>query len=89
MRYKAEVRTNSDWPEHRDGDKGTLNFCLGRGFEGGLLRVTSVVRRPDEQEKAVEIEHEEAGSALVHDGKLCHAVTPVTRGTRIVLIVKV
>jgi hypothetical protein len=88
MRYEAAARKNSDWPEHRDGDKGTLNICLGRGFEGGLLRVASG-RGRDGEEKAVELEHKDVGSALVHSGKLYHSVTPVTAGTRIVLIVKV
>ncbi len=84
MRYVHVVGKESDWPAHCDGDKATLNICLGNEFEGGLLRVLG-----GGDTVVAEVDHRRIGSCLVHDGKLLHAVTPVMAGKRIVLIVKV
>ena len=91
MRYVAPApgrAEKADWPAHCDGDLATINICLGNAFEGGLLRVMSYDAQGMERPEA-EIEHRQVGCALVHSGMQRHSVTPVTAGTRIVLIVKV
>jgi len=82
MTYKPTK--NADWPIHTDGDLATLNICLSGGFEGATLRVWDL----ETQGKFVDYKHNGAGRAILHLGNVLHSVTPITKGTRYTLIVK-
>jgi len=83
MTYKPTK--NANWPIHTDGDLATLNICLSSGFEGASLRVYDV----DKPEKFEDFKHNTAGRAILHLGNVLHSVTPITKGTRYTLIVKI
>jgi len=82
MTYKPSA--NADWPIHTDGDLATLNICLSSGFEGANLRVYDT----EIQGKFVDFKHNSVGRAILHLGNVLHSVTPITKGTRYTLIVK-
>ena len=78
-RYSASTRP---WmPFHCDGNAFTANVALSGAseHEGGTLLclVDGIVRAYERQ----------LGSATVHGGAVCHAVTPVTAGTRYALLI--
>jgi len=75
---------NEDWPVHTDGDLATLNICLSetKSFSGANLKVFS-----GEDDSVVEVAHQ-CGRAIIHPGDIPHSVTPLTRGSRFGLIIK-
>jgi hypothetical protein len=77
-RYSKSTRP---WmPFHIDGNTYTANIALSTPFahKGGQL-VCLVGGR-------VQAFDRELGSAIIHGGGVCHAVTPVTEGTRYSLL---
>jgi len=74
---------NEDWPVHTDGDLATLNICLGKQWEGTDLRLFN-----SDKSQFKDYKHQ-IGRAVILLGDNLHSVTPLLKGTRFSLIVKI
>jgi len=79
-----DLGKNEDWPIHTDGDIATLNVCLGKEFEGADLRIFD---KEETSDTYVDYKHH-IGRMVVLLGDNRHSVTPLKRGIRYSLIIK-
>ena len=70
---------------HTDDSEVTLNVCLGREFQGGVLRLKGLRSGAGEGQVQADIVPS-AGRAVLHLGQHLHEVTAVTAGERFALI---
>jgi large subunit ribosomal protein L40e len=80
MTYKMDK--NEDWPIHTDGDMATIIINLSKDFEGTDLRIYG-----ENDNEFVDYQHH-VGRAIIMPGDMRHSVTPLKRGTRYSLVVK-
>jgi 2OG-Fe(II) oxygenase superfamily len=73
---------------HTDDSEVTLNVCLGRDFEGGVLEFGELRGQSSRHEPANSdrVYEPQSGRGVIHAGRHFHAVSPVTSGSRYSLI---
>jgi hypothetical protein len=73
---------------HTDDSEVTLNVCLGRDFEGGVLEFGELRGQSSRHEPANSdrVYEPQPGRGVIHAGRHFHAVSPVTSGSRYALI---
>eukprot|EP00123_Amoebidium_parasiticum_P002178 comp13408_c1_seq1/m.8911 comp13408_c1_seq1/g.8911 ORF comp13408_c1_seq1/g.8911 comp13408_c1_seq1/m.8911 type:complete len:323 (-) comp13408_c1_seq1:580-1548(-) len=79
---------DTDLGLHYDNAELTLNICLGEeGYEGGELFFSGTKHDTDQTAFCpVDLYNHQVGRALMHRGSHTHGALPVTKGTRINLI---
>lgn len=83
VRYKAGEDLKLSL--HVDDSEVTLNVCLGKEFQGGLLNFYGEKGEATEKKEEVNVTHE-VGTGILHSGRHWHEAEAISEGERCNLI---
>ena len=88
MTYR--LTTNEDWPKHVDGDVLSIITNFSKNFEGTDLRLYNYKDKDNNNTQCDFVDYkDQIGRAIILPGNIKHAVTPLTKGQRLSLVIKV